>query len=198
MEYNHPICGEVWINDIVKNAKTGDLILFKALDNYNSSKTFCYYTHVGVVYNGMLFEAAGTTGMDLYDSENKNGIFLEDLKTRLSRYKGKLYYKPLNKPVDTIVENNFTNFISYAMKYMFYEYGVVWNGIKKGLGLEHCHNGTNCGEMVFLSLIKLGILCPSRYKESVFHHLHKITNLTNADFSYSYNPIQRIKISPFS
>jgi hypothetical protein len=207
MEYNHPQFNEVWIDDVINNAKTGDLILFKASDNYNSSKIFCYYTHIGVVYYPenfkkenippMLFEAAGTRGMDLYENENNNGIFHTDLKTRLSRYKGKLYYKILNGAVDPVLEDRFIEFISYSLKQMSYEYGVIWNGIKKGMGFENCSNKTNCGELAFLSLIKLGILDISRYNDKILHHLYWVCNLNDCDNNYAYLQPLKIRISPF-
>jgi hypothetical protein len=207
MEFSHPECDSIWIDFVLDSAKTGDLILFKALDNYNSSKTFCYYTHIGVVYYPqsfkdenkppMLFEAAGTTGMELYKHENSAGIFLEDLKTRLTRYKGRLYYKQLNACINPVPENQFMEFINYAMKNMYYEYSVITNGIKKGLGLEKCGHNTNCGELSFLSLIKLGILDSSKYQQNAFHHLYYISNLTDCDYGYYYGDIKKIKISPF-
>jgi hypothetical protein len=204
MECNHPSYQEVWIDDIIKIAKTGDLILFKATDNINSSRIFCYYTHIGVIWRDdaeggrpYIFEAAGTRGMDLYDDENKNGIFLTDLRTRLERYKGKLYYKSLNAPVKEELNKAFIDFVNYAKKNMYYNYDVIWNGIKKGLALENYHTGTNCGEITLLSLINLGIFDKSRYTEQMFHHLFHIANVDVCDNQYTYNEPLKIKISPF-
>lgn len=203
MEYNHPSFDNVWIDNVIQNAKTGDIILFKATDNMNSSKIFCYYTHIGVVWRppagtAQIFEAAGTHNMDLYDHENKNGIFLTDLRTRLERYNGKLYYKPLNRPVSADLDNQFIDFIEYAKKNMYYNYSVVLSGIKKGLCLETCGDATNCGEITMLSLIKLGILDPSRYNHRMFHHLYWVCNLEVADDEFAYSAPLRIKISPFT
>ena len=202
MEYNHPNCNDIWLDDVIKNAKTGDIILFKATDNMNSSKIFCYYTHIGVVYkpmnsNPMIFEAAGTTGMTLYDHENKSGIFLTDLHTRLSRYKGYLYHKSLNNIISEENNNNFMDFVLFAKKNMYYEYSVLWNGIKKGLGFENCGLGTNCGELTFLSLIKLGILDEKKYNSCIFHHLQWMSNIIVADNNFEYHNIKKINISPF-
>ena len=203
MEHNHPNFKETWIDNVLCAAKTGDLILFKATDNTNSSKIFCYYTHIGVVYrpdtgNPQIFEAAGTNGMDLYNSENHKGIFLTDLRTRLERYKGRLYYKHLARPISQNVASEFTEFIKYAHENMQYNYNVMTNGIKKGLLIEKCGNATNCGELAMLSLIKLGILDASRYNQRVFHHLHWMSNLDEADNGYYYDEPLRIKISPFA
>ncbi len=202
MEHNHPQFRETWIDNVLNTAKTGDLILFKATDNTNSSKIFCYYTHIGVVYrpdtgDPQIFEAAGTNGMDLYNSENHKGIFLTDLRTRLERYKGRLYYKHLDRSVSPQVGAEFTNFIKYAHENMQYNYNVMTNGIKKGLMIEKCNNETNCGELAMLSLIKLGILDPGRYNQRAFHHLYWISNLYEADNGYNYYEPLRIKISPF-
>lgn len=208
MECNHPEVESIWIDEVISKSKTGDIILFKATDNTNSSKILCYYTHIGVIWNPpsaegsvttpQIFEAAGTRDMDLYDHENKAGIFLSDLKTRLSRYKGKLYYKELNKHVPSNLNLSFLEFINYAKDKMYYNYSVIWNGIKKGLYLETCGNATNCGEITMLSLIKLGILNNSKYNERGFHHLMWMSNLIEADNGYYYNLIKKIKISPFT
>lgn len=202
MECNHPVFDSVWIDEILKKAKTGDLILFKATDNMNSSKIFCYYTHIGVVWRPdnstpLIFEAAGTTGMDLYDTENKNGIFLTDLKTRLERYNGNIYYKELNSVVKPQYCEKFCEFIDYAKKNMYYNYSVLLNGLKKGLYLETCTNATNCAELAVLSLIRLGILDFSHYNNRAFHHLYWICNLEQADGNYKYLTPCRIKVSPF-
>ena len=202
MEHHHPIYEEMWIDDIIAKAKTGDLILFKSTDHYNSSIIISYFTHIGVVWRPsnqppMLFEAAGTTGMTLYDNENKAGIFCTDLETRLSRYNGMLFYKELNKSIPESIDHSFSDFITYAKTNMYYNYNVITNGIKKGLSLERCNLGTNCGEIAFLSLIKLGILSSEQYNTRVFHHLHWISNLEAASNDYCYLSLKKIRISPF-
>lgn len=203
MNYNHPECNEVWIDEVLAKCKTGDLILFKSMDNYNSSKIFSYFTHIGVVYKHSfsntlrIFEAQSPCNLELYDYENKSGIYDTDLQTRLTRYKGRLYYKPLNMPVNTELNSDFQNFIEYATANMYYDNNVIWNGIKKRLLFETLHEGTNCGELVLLSLIKLGILDPSKYSWKSCHHLYWMAHIEVCDNGYYYFPISKIKISPF-
>lgn len=197
MECCHPNFDETTLDEVLAHAKTGDLILFKATDNLNSSKIFSYYTHIGVVYKNSIFEAAGTRGMDLNACDNPKGIICSDLKSRLERYKGKLYYKQLSENVPIEIQNDFPKFIDYAYKNMEYNYNVLVNGILKGLGLEKCNNYTNCGELTMLSLIKLGILNIDKYYANVFHHLSWMANLTTADNNYFYYEPLKIRISPF-
>lgn len=200
----HPDHPESWIDEVISIAKTGDLILFKALDNLNSSKIFSYYTHIGIVYvkpdtnQKMIFEANSPNGLEIYDYENKNGIYFSDLHVRLSRYRGYTYFKQLNKPVNKENENSFQEFINYAVKNMHYENNVIWNGLKKKIGVEILHEGTNCGEIILLSLIKLGIIDENHFKTRALHHLYWMCNVKECDFGYIYPSIFKIKISPFS
>ncbi len=201
MNYNHPECNEIWIDEVLAKCKTGDIILFKAMDNFNSSKIFCYFTHIGVIYRYgssiEIFEAQSPTNLELYDHEKKNGIYITDLKTRLTRYKGRLYYKPLNLEIQPVLQNAFMEFIQYALNNMYYDNNVIWNGIKKKLFFEKLHEGTNCGELTLLSLIKLGILDPAKYNWKVAHHLYWMANIEVCDNGYYYLPFSKIRISPF-
>ncbi len=203
MNHNHPDCYEYWIDDVLLNCKTGDLILFKATDNYNSSKIFSYYTHIGVIYKPniaslpMIFEAQYPHGLELYEFENQTGIYITDLKTRITRNKGRLYYKPLNNCVNDELNAKFQSFINYASQNMYYNDNVLWNGIKKGIFNERLYEGTNCGELTLLSLIKLGILNPTKYYTRTLHHLYWMANIETCDDGFVYLPIVKIKISPF-
>lgn len=204
MNYCHPDCSEIWIDDVIAKCKTGDLILFKAQDNFNSSKIFSYFTHIGVVYRHSfsnttrIFEAQSPTNLELYDYENRSGIYDTDLHTRLTRYKGRLYYKPLNKSIVPELNSDFQNFIEYAQAHMYYDNSVIWNGIKKKIWGEALHEGTNCGELTLLSLIKLGILESNKYSWRACHHLYWMANIESCDNGYAYLPISKIKISPFT
>jgi hypothetical protein len=204
MECNHPVFDTVWLDTVIQTCRTGDIILFKATDNVNSSKIFCYYTHIGIIWREspshepMIFEAAGINDTDLYEHENQNGIFFCSLKTRLERYKGKTYIKYINMEVAPHLNKDFLDFVEYAKANMYYNYGVLFNGIKKGLGLEKCNEATNCAELTMLSLIKLGIIEPDSYNENRFHHLYWLCNLVKGRENYNYDEPLRIKISPFS
>lgn len=204
MNYCHPDCSEIWIHEVLAKCKTGDLILFKALDNFNSSVIFSYFTHVGVIYRNeftrqiQIFEAQSPSYLELQDHESKRGIYLSDLHTRLTRYRGRMYYKPLNTMINSKYEKEFQNFINYALTNMYYENAIFWNSIKKKFFFERLHEGTNCGELTLLSLIKLGIIDPEKYHWKSLHHLYWVTHLDNCDNGYIYQPICKIKISPFS
>jgi hypothetical protein len=214
MNYYHPSCNEIWIKEVLNICKTGDLILFKAMDNFNSSKIFSYFTHIGVIFTPKkllhsitdnhtthsiyIFEAQSPNNLELEDHENKKGIYITNLYDRLSSYKGRLYYKPLNKFVDNELNNNFQTFIDYAIQNMYYENNVIWNGIKKKLFFESLHEGTNCGELALLSLIKLGILDQNKFNWKALHHLYWMANIEECDNGFYYLPYQKIKLSPFT
>jgi len=196
---NHPKFDQVQYEILRKMGKfkTGDLILFHALDNINPIFMGNYYGHIGIIYVDpddpeqipYLFEAASARTMPLMDHHNDRGIFMSRLDNRLRKYRGYIFYKELSHKIANVVSRSFKNFIQYAHEKMYYEYNVVRNGIKKGV-CEAPGNNTNCGEIVFLSLIKLGLLSLDRYSQRVFHHLKwmcKIKNLDN-DMSY-FDPI---------
>jgi len=173
--------------------KTGDLILFHALDNINPIFMGCYYGHIGVVYVDpddpeqipYLFEAASARTMPLLDHHNENGIFVSPLENRLRKYRGFLFYKELSHKISKTVARDFKNFIKYAQDKMYYEYNVVRNGIKKGT-CESPKNNTNCGEIAFLSLIKLGLLSIDRYNQRAFHHLKWMCKIKTLDNDMAY------------
>lgn len=209
MNHRHPECDSIWIKEVLNTCKTGDLILFKAMDNYNSSLIFSYFTHVGIVYTPKktvvgsppyvyLFEAQSPTNLTLDpEKDSERGIYLTDLYDRLSKYKGKLYFKELNRFVDPQANIDFDSFVLYALNNMHYDDHVIWNGLKKKLLFEKMHNGTNCGELTLLSLIKLGILNEDKYNWKVLHHLLWMANIEECDNGFRYLPIKEIKISPF-
>lgn len=191
----HPSLDEIHYETLYKEKKfkTGDLILFHALDNINPIFMGNYYGHIGVVYidpddplqTPQLFEAASARTMPLLDHHNANGIFLSPLSNRLRKYRGYVFYKELSAPLADYVVRDFKKFITYAYGNMYYEYNVVSNGIKKGL-CEHLGNNTNCGEITYLSLIKLGLLSTDRYSHRMFHHLKWVCNVKHLDNGSHY------------
>lgn len=202
-QFNHPTYQKIWLHNI--KFKTGDIILFKAQDNWNGPKIACYFGHIGVVYIDpknpavpMLFEAAGTTGMHLQEHQNEKGIFCEPIIPRLQKYKGYTFYKALNKEIPIEVRTNFKEFIEYAKQNMSYEYSVGWSSLYKGLGLEKCHHKTNCGEITMLSLIKLEILSDKEYDKVRPHHLRDMCYFTHGINGYRYLTPMQIMIDPFS
>jgi hypothetical protein len=200
-QWRHHGYESIALNEMLDKVRTGDLILFKALDNSNGPKIGCYFCHIGVVWvspEGVpyIFEAAGTRGMHLNTNQNQRGIFLEPLVDRIIRYRGYVFYKQLVGPL-VVDDAEFLEWVNYAICNMYYEYDVVGNGIKKGLGLEKCNNGTNCGEITMLTLIKLGILSESEYDRSRPHHLRDMCYLEDCGMGNSYMEPMQIVFSPF-
>jgi hypothetical protein len=197
------ICAKSEINYMLRNNqfKTGDIILFKATNNYNAIAMGCYFTHIGVVYvdNGVpfIFEACAVKNVNLLNHHSKDGIYLTPLKERIEKYKGVCYLKPLNKQVDAESIDQLSSFINYALKNMYYDYNVFGSALKKGVGLERCQNGTNCGQITFLSLISMGLLPHYLYDTNIFHHLAYSCYIVNLDKGYKYNDIIEITDHPF-
>lgn len=182
--------------------KTGDMILFHAYDNINPVFIGSYWGHVGIVYKDpdtlnppLLFEAANTTDMKNCPDYNKHGIMITDLKKRLEKYPGKLACKILNRPINKGIIRGMFEFIAYARKYMYYNKNIFYNSIKKKKG-EKINNATNCGELVALSLIKLGLLPEKILGEKISHHLLYVANLTELQNNYYFTPIE-LTFNPF-
>jgi len=180
--------------------KTGDIICFKAYNNFNSIVLGNYYGHIGIVYVDtdtqipMIFEANGIEKIPLLPHHNKNGVFYTELKSRIQKYKGRVFVKTLNKNVNLQLEYEFKNFINFALENMHYDYNVFSSWVNKFLGLSHCGNGTNCGELAFLSIIKLGILDEKKYYSAPkFHHVSDVSKLQLCDNGYFYyKPVEII------
>lgn len=206
IQYDKGNYNQVFLDDVINDEnvilKTGDMILFKAYNNFNSIYMGSYYGHVGIIYidpddatqTPLLFEANGVEHMPLRDHHNKNGLFLTPLKDRIQKYKGRVFLKSLNKNIDENVVRNFRAFIDYCICNMIYDKKVVKSTVKKVLGLERCKKNTNCGELTFLSLIKLNLLPISSYETSPsFHHLSYVTKLQHLHNNYKYfEPIEII------
>jgi len=182
--------------------KTGDMILFHAYDNINPVFIGSYWGHVGIVYKDpdalsepVLFEAARTSKMKNCPEYNKHGIMITDLKTRLEKYPGMIACKFLNNPVNDGIIRGMVELLDYAKKNMYYNDNVVYNGIKKKKG-ERINNHTNCGEIVVLSLIKLGLLPEKTLDEKIAHHLLYVSKLTTLQNNYYLDPVE-ITFNPF-
>lgn len=180
--------------------KTGDLILFKALDNWHAPKIGCYFSHVGlVVVNNntpYIFEAAATSNISLNDNENRRGIFITPLATRVCQYRGYTFYKRLCSDVH-LNDVQLYKFIDYALQHMQYNYDILWTSIKKGLGLEECNDKTNCGELVFRSLCCLGIIDEQELKRARPHYLNDVCYIQDCGTGFAYDAPLQITYSPF-
>lgn len=194
---------QIFIDDLVdsKMLKTGDLILFKAYNNFNSIFHGSYFGHIGIIYidpndtsnTPMLFEANGIEHVPLREHHPKNGIFLTPLADRVKKYKGRCFLKPLAYPItDKHIINGFIDFINFCMKNFEYEYKVFSNSLKKLLGVKKCDNKTDCGQIVFLSLIKLGLVDMSEYDKPIMHHLLYVTGVKELKNNYYLDLIEVI------
>lgn len=203
IQFNKIKCPQIHADDLIKSnfLKTGDIILFKACDNYNSIITTSYFGHVGIVVIDegipMLFEATNDTNMNLKPFRCKNGIFYTNLYERIKKYKGTCYWRSLNKniPEENIIA--FHEFIAYAEDNFYYEKNVITSWFRKLIGLEICNFGTNCAELTFLSLIKLGLLDINKYTEYNWHYLRKMCSIRNLDNGYKYSDLFEIIVDPF-
>jgi hypothetical protein len=183
--------------------KTGDIILFKAYNNFNSIFHGSYFGHIGVVYidknnNPMLFEANGIEKVPLRDHHSKRGVFLTPLIDRIKKYKGRCFWKPLNRSVSPDVLDGFKEFVQFSLTNLEYDYSVITGGIKRMLGLSKCGLGTDCGQIVFLSLIKLGLINVAEYDVPRLHHLRYVCNVTDLQNGYCYLPLVEIIDHPFA
>lgn len=207
IQYNKGNYEKIFLDDLVDSnkLKTGDMLLFKAYNNFNSIFIGNYYGHVGIIYIDpddpekvpMLFEANGIEYMSLKSHHNKNGIFLSPVKERIEKYKGRVFIKSLNKHINDFYNNEFKDFILYCIKNMKYNEKIIQSAIKKWLNIEKCNKGTNCAEIVFLSLIKLGLLSIDEYDKTCLHYLKWMTNIEELCNSYKYNKPVEIVDYPF-
>lgn len=184
-----------FLDDILPTLNTGDLIVFKAYNNFNSIVLGAYYGHLGVVYvkEGIpyIFEANGVEHMPLKEHHSKSGIFLTKVKDRIQKYKGRVFLKRLSESVPCENIQPFDEFIKYCLDNFQYDTRLFRNAFKKALG-DSCNDQTNCGELAFLSLIKLGILPIEEYDHWRVHYLNYITSLEK-----NYEPMIEIIDHPF-
>lgn len=167
--------------DVVEN---GDLILFKSLENLNSTYIGNYYTHIGIIIRydiPMLFEI---NGFHQYE-ELKSEVTLTPLKDRLLNYRGLVYVKFCKKNVDILILDYFKKiFIPYAKNNFRYNKNVLVNGLKKGLGMEKINKQINCAELVLISLIILEIISKDIADMQIFHSLKYCCNLDSHTIPY--------------
>lgn len=185
--------------------KTGDIILMHSYKNTNPMFICSYWGHIGIVYidplniinegKPVIFEACHTSKMKICLPEHKNGIIVTDLYTRLSKYSGIIAIKCLNKTIEKNIQINFIDLINYSKKNMKYNDKIFLSGIRKKLGCN-INNDTNCGELIFLSLIKLGLIDISMYNKRLLHHLLYIVNITKLNDNFYYKPVEII-FNPF-
>jgi hypothetical protein len=208
MQYHKITTNEqIFTDDLINSnsLKTGDLILFKAYNNFNSIFHGSYFGHIGVVYIDddpnvppMLFEANGIERVPLLPHHSKHGVFLTPLAERIKKYKGRCFLKPLNKPVPAEHARDFKMFADYCLNNFSYDYSVATNALKKLMGIKRCDNKTDCGQIVFLSLIKLGLLPVEEYDVPRLHHLRYVTSVVNLSDGYKFLDLIEVIEHPFA
>lgn len=192
---SHPKLKILEYNALRHRFKTGDIILFHGLDNINPIFIGCYYGHVGIIYvdpdssKQYLFEAFSPNNMKFCPPSIKNGIGLVDLEHRLNSYRGYSFYKELAYPVSIDIQRGFKEFINYSIKNMQYREEVILNAIEKIFFNQCLYNGTNCGELVWLSLIKLGLINCSVLENNRILHLHTVCNINEVNNNFYYSPV---------
>jgi signal peptidase I len=199
---------EVFNDDLMKSGivKTGDIICFKAYDNFNSIALASYFGHIGIVYVDpddedkvpYLFEANGIENMPLKSHHPNTGMFLTPLQGRIEKYKGRCFHKPLNRALDIDVVKEFKGFIDYCLETMSYDTEVFRSSFKKWFGIEKCGHKTNCAELIFLSLIKLGLIPYKWYDQNTLHYLKWMTNIKKLNCDYEYGDLTLIIDHPFA
>jgi len=207
IQYYRGVYPQVFNDELVNSGimKTGDIICFKAYDNFNSIFTGSYFGHIGVIYvdpaeplKPYLFEANGIEAMKLKDHHNKSGIFFTPVQDRIAKYKGRCFYKELNKPLSSGVCSDFKSFIDYCLDTMSYDLAVVRASIKKWLGVEQCGHKTNCGELTFMCLIKMGLLPYEYHDERTLHFLKWMCNIKKLNNGYEYKELVHVIDHPFA
>jgi hypothetical protein len=176
--------------------KTGDLLLFKATNNFNALMLGSYYTHIGMVIiindTPVIFEAQGMEDHYLPRRNNKRGIFLCNLKDRIKRYRGYVYHRPLNKAICAEQVGYLMDFINYALENMWYTSSVYATAIKKYMGAAACQSNTDCGQLVFLALIKMGLIDINEYHIPRLNHFEHMCGLTDLLLGFSYLSVSEI------
>lgn len=198
--FNHP---EKHINLDKIKFKTGDLILFHALDNINPLKICSYYTHIGIVIfdksNGdnkqkpKLFEILNTANIS--GPVTKSGVMISDLETRIHKYKGYCFYKPINRNLSPEMLAATAEFVKYAEKNFEYDYD--YRSYFFGMPVNSPDRIMNCGELVYLWMIKTGLLKPEEF-EKWRYHLRFVCSVTDLESGYSYDEPSLIKYHTFS
>ena len=198
----HPLLLMEDNSEVLKRAKTGDIVMFHSLDNFNSVFEASYFNHVAIVIveNGkkLILEAFMPSSLHnwtkpIYGNPEK-GVVISDLENRLNSYRGYVFYKELIKPLSEEVQREFLDYAKWSVNYFEYEKRVVTNQLRKLLFNESLNRFTNCGEFVYLALVKLGLLNKRMLNENRKYHLkfvNSITHLNNNGYKKPVYSMQR-------
>jgi hypothetical protein len=157
--------------------KTGDLLLFRSDDNIYPIFFGNYFSHIGMVYidttNGEKY---------LFEAVNKpefSGVRIDPLQRCLNNHKGSIFIKSLKNKIDDENVKDFSIFVDVCCKNMYYEKNIIGNALLNTLLSTPIDFNVNCGELCFISLIKLGLAPISWYKQNTkLHYLKYICYLT--------------------
>jgi hypothetical protein len=203
MQFYRVDCPQIFLDDYTPHLKTGDMILFKAYNNFNSIFHGGYYGHVGLIWvdpdthTPYIFETNGIERMSLKSHHGNNGVFFTPVAARMQKYKGRCYVKVLNKPISCEHELDFKHFIDFALAHMYYDYNILQSSVRKGVGAEGFNLGVNCGTLTFLGLISLGLLPYEFLDVRILHHLNYVCELTKLDNLFEYYTQLEIVDHPF-
>lgn len=208
MQYSDISVPKIFSDELFESnlLKTGDIILFKAYNNFNSIFHGSYFGHMGIVYIDpsdpkqvpYIFEANGVERLPLMPHHSKRGIYFTPLRDRMKKYKGRCFYKELSKPLSYATIVAFKEFIDYCLDKFEYDHAVIASGFKKYFGIKRCDSKTDCGQIVFLSLIKLGLLPIEEYDVPRLHHLKYVCGLKDLANDYYYRDLVEILEHPFA
>jgi hypothetical protein len=109
---------------------------------------------------------------------------------------GFTFYKELEYPLDKDTISNFKGFMDYCLQNMSYNKNIFHNSMKKGILGEPINDHINCGELVYMSLIKLELLPDEYYNKKISHHLKYTTYITDVVKNKYKKPV-KILYYPF-
>lgn len=144
-----------------------------------------------------LFEAMKVNQSTFNQELPKNGVYCTDLIRRIEKYKGKCYWKPLNHSISDKLNADFKYFIKYCIANFNYDEKVFRNGTLKKIGYKTCDKDTDCGQIMFLSLMRLGLLDKDLYDEKIMHHLKWMCDIKELNNNHYRDPIE-ILVAPLN
>lgn len=128
---DYPIYNKILFSDLIKNAKSGDLLLFSNSRCNVVTRTFGnpYYSHIGIIVkkNNKLFSLELVKNDNIYPKKNRyKGLICIPLDDRILYYSGYIYYCKLNKELDNNQENKLIEYSNKKIKYSYTQVCSSW------------------------------------------------------------------------
>lgn len=128
---DYPIYKKILFSDLIKNAKSGDLLLFSNSRCNVITRTFGnpYYSHIGIIVkkNNKLFSLELVKDDNVYPKKNRyKGLICIPLDDRILYYSGYVYHCKLNKKLDNIQENKLIEYTNKKIKYSYTQVCSFW------------------------------------------------------------------------